>query len=132
MTALTRLGNQFDNIFENWFSFPDVWPEPKSKSALASALGATNVRSTDGEYLIEMMLPGVRLEDVELTTTDRTMTVSAKAYSQLEEATVTKTFTLPHHVRNNDPVAELKAGILTVRFKQEQVVAKKIEIKNTE
>ena len=100
---------------------------------------------SDGKIKIEVPLPGVKPEEVELTTSGNTLTIKGehKAKEEVKEANYyrhemhygafTRTLTLPETVDAEHPEAVFENGVLTVSFpKLTTAEPKRIEIKAKE
>ncbi len=111
---------------------------------LASFVPAVNTREGEFAYYIEVDLPGISKEDIEITTEDNVLTISGERKLQEEvkeedyykvESTYGKfsrSFTLPEKVDISAIQAESKNGVLEVvipKLKEEENKPKKIEIK---
>ena len=101
---------------------------------------AIDVRSSDAELTFVCDLPGVRLEDVEVTLENGVLTLKGTRRFESKEGeqvmlgraygTFTRSFTLPDSVDDNALVASLADGVLTVRVpKHAKARPRKIEIK---
>ena len=101
---------------------------------------AIDVRSSDAELTFVCDLPGVRLEDVEVTLENGVLTLKGTRRFESKEGeqvmlgraygTFTRSFTLPDTVDDNALVATLADGVLTVRVpKHTKARPRKIEIK---
>jgi len=112
--------------------------------ALASFVPSVNTREGEFAYHIEVDLPGISKEDIEITTEDNVLTISGERKLEEEvkeedyykvESTYgkfTRSFTLPEKVDISAIQAESKNGVLEVvipKLKEEESKPKKIEIK---
>ena len=100
---------------------------------------AIDVRSSDAELTFVCDLPGVRLEDVEVTLENGVLTLKGTRRFESKEGeqvmlgraygTFTRSFTLPDSVDDNALVASLADGVLTIRIrKHPKAKPRKIQI----
>ncbi len=114
------------------------------EGAIAAFVPAVNTRESDDAYYIEVDLPGVKKEDIEITTEDNVLTISGERkyrdevkegdYYKVESryGKFTRSFTLPEKVDVEHISAESKDGVLEVvipKIKEEEKKQRKIEIK---
>ncbi len=114
------------------------------EGALYDFVPAVNTREDDHTYVIELDLPGIRKEDIEITTEDNILTVSGERkrkeevkeedYYKMESlyGTFSRSFTLPEKVDVEKIHAEAKDGVLEVvipKQEEKEKQPKKIEIK---
>ena len=114
------------------------------EGAIAAFAPAVNTRESDDAYYIEVDLPGVKKEDIEITTEDNVLTISGERkyrdevkeddYYKVESryGKFTRSFTLPEKVDVEHITAESKDGVLEVvipKIKEEEKKQRKIEIK---
>ncbi len=105
---------------------------------------AVNTREDDKAYVIEIDLPGIKKEDIEITTEDNVLTISGERkytdevkeedYYKIESAygKFSRSFTLPEKVDADKITAESKNGVLEVvipKVQEKDKQPKKIEIK---
>jgi HSP20 family protein len=127
---LHSLMNQFDNTNE--------------ESNILSFVPAVNTREGDNAYYIEIDLPGIKKEDIEITTEDNILTISGERkykdevkeddYYKVESryGKFSRSFTLPEKVDVEKIHAESKDGVLEVvipKVSEEANKPRKIEIK---
>ncbi len=146
MTTLTRwdpfremmqLRDAFDRLFEAELgSTIPVWREP------AKWLLALDVAETDDEFFVKASIPGIRVEDLDITLTDNVLTIQGeipedeslkdaryhlreRRYGQFQ-----RSITLPVPVKADAVEATYENGVLTLRVpKAEEVKPKHITIK---
>ena len=114
-----------------------------SSTVQAATLGlALDVAERENEYVVKASLPGVDLNDLEITYTNNTLTIKGEVREEqeLEEATYhlrersygsfARSITLPAGVESDKIEANYEAGVLTLRLpKAEEIKPKKIAIK---
>ncbi|MCF7974762.1 MAG: Hsp20/alpha crystallin family protein [Phycisphaerae bacterium] len=99
---------------------------------------STDVRETDDQIIIQFDMPGVSSDNVNLTVEKGTLTVTGKAdpeetgqvvYRETHVGDYQRTFSLSDDVDTEGIMADMKAGILTVRIpKAEKAKPKRIAI----
>jgi HSP20 family protein len=103
---------------------------------------ALDVAESDNEYVVKASLPGIYLNDVEITYTNNTLTIKGEIREdqELGEAcyhlrernfgSFARSITLPAGVESDEIEANYEAGVLTLRLpKAEEIKPKKIAIK---
>lgn len=123
------------SIFDEFFT-PTMWDDFSTQGPLA------NVWEEEDTVHVEMAIPGVRKEDVNITITEDSVSISGltkreekedskrKYYYQSMESSFEQTFNLPTKVDSDKSSAELKDGVLHLTLsKADEVKPKKIEIK---
>ena len=116
----------------------------REESAIASFIPQVNTREGEYAYHVELDLPGIRKEDIEITTEDNVLTISGERkmkeevkeddYYKVESAygKFSRSFTLPEKIDVENIHAESKDGVLEVvipKVAEEETKPKKIEIK---
>jgi len=129
--VLHSLMNQFD-------------PTVKEDTNITSFVPSVNTRESDDAYYIEVDLPGIKKEDIEITTEDNVLTISGERkykdeikeedYYKVESryGKFSRSFTLPEKVDIAKIHAESKDGVLEVvipKLEEEENKPRKIEIK---
>lgn len=130
---MTRdLDRVFDRLIDETF--------PAGRSAVARTPEAANLYETPEAYLVELALPGVRAEDVEVTVQENTLALSAKRSWQAPENAKaiwqgfgpqewSQRFTLPGEVNPDRVAASLEHGVLKLELpKAEHVKPRTIRI----
>jgi len=112
--------------------------------AVASFVPSVNTREGEFAYYIEVDLPGISKEQIEITTEDNVLTISGerKLKEEIQEedyykvestyGKFSRSFTLPEKIDVSAIQAESKNGVLEVvipKLKEEETKPKKIEIK---
>jgi len=119
-------------------------PAVREESAIASFVPRVNTREGEYAYHVELDLPGIKKEDIEITTEDNVLTISGERkmkeeikeddYYKVESAygKFSRSFTLPEKIDVENIHAESKDGVLEViipKLSEEETKPKKIEIK---
>jgi len=100
-----------------------------------------DVRASENEFVFVCDVPGVKLEDIEVTLAKRVLTIKgSRKFDSRENERVTleraygsfsRAFTLPASVDETGLTANLADGVLTIRIpKQEEAKPRKIQIGN--
>jgi len=134
----TRLGVDVVNQLLNQLD------EVKEESFLSTFVPVVNTREGEYAYHIELDLPGIKKEDIEITTEDNVLTISGERklkdeakeedYYRVESVygKFSRSFTLPEKIDVENIHAESSDGVLEViipKLKVEDTKPKKIEIK---
>ncbi|HIQ47352.1 MAG TPA: Hsp20/alpha crystallin family protein [Sulfurovum sp.] len=128
--VLNQLLNQLDEVKEEHF--------------LSTFVPVVNTREGEFAYHVELDLPGIKKEDIEITTEDNVLTISGERklkdeakeedYYRVESVygKFSRSFTLPEKIDVENIHAESSDGVLEViipKLKEEDTKPKKIEIK---
>ncbi len=118
--------------------------EVQEEGFISSFVPVVNTREGEYAYHIELDLPGIKKEDIEITTEDNVLTISGERklrdeakeedYYRIESVygKFSRSFTLPEKIDVENIHAESKDGVLEViipKLKEEDRKPKKIEIK---
>jgi HSP20 family protein len=122
-----------------WDPFREMAPIPSNE--IPAYAPAFEVKETKDSFVFKADVPGVKEQDLEVTTTGNRLTVSGKRENEKEEkednyyayersyGSFTRSFTLPEQADTADIHAELKGGELTIVIpKTAAAVAKKIPV----
>ena len=125
--------NDFDRLFEDFFS-------PAVLSPRHTGFPAVNIWEQEHNYFVEAEIPGLSLEDLEISVMGKELTIRGKrpelkgeAFHRRERGvgSFTRVIQLPTLLETNAVEATLRNGILTVRLpKAEEVRPKKIQIRS--
>jgi len=113
-----------------------------SRPVEGNFLPGVDVRETDKAYEIEVMLPGIKKEDINIDLDDRTLTIRGERKTSKEEdkvkyhlvetsyGTFSRSLTLPTNINRESIQASYTDGVLRVTIdKIENAVTKQIQIK---
>ncbi len=115
-----------------------------SEEGISSFVPVVNTREGESAYHVELDLPGIKKEDIEITTEDNILTISGERkykdeskedeYYKVESVygKFSRSFTLPEKIDVENIHAESSDGVLEViipKLKEEESKPKKIEIK---
>jgi HSP20 family protein len=123
------------SIFDDFFT-PMVWEDFPTTSPSA------NVWEEDDTVHVEMAVPGIKKEDIEITIMDDSVCIRGsnkteekedskkKYYYRSMETSFEQTFNLPTKVDSNKSEAKLEDGVIHITLpKADEVKPKSIEIK---
>jgi len=145
---IMQLHSEMDQIFNNMLrNFPSRlgsstdWPEVSS-AELAPSL---DIKDTEENYLINIEIPGVAKEDVDIRVDGNTLTISGeKKQEKTEEkenyhcierhyGSFTRTLSLPEDANADNIDAKFKDGVLAIAIQRKAISApkeaKKVEVK---
>ena len=148
VNPIMQLHREMDRLFNNTLhNFPGMlnsssdWPE-MSSTDLSPSL---DIKDTDDNYLINLEIPGVAKEGVDIRVDGNTLTISGeKKQEKTEEkenyhcierryGSFTRTLSLPQDANVDNIDAKFKDGVLMVTIKRKAISkpkeAKKIEVK---
>jgi HSP20 family protein len=130
-----------ERSFEDYFGSP---LHPTGRRFLSEEMGwspAINVLEKEGKYLVKVELPGVKDEDIEITSNGDMLTISGekrtdsevkkKGYYYAESAfgSFSRSITIPSSVDTNKIEASFDKGILEITLpKAPEVKTKKIKV----
>ena len=135
---MRRMQREFDRLFDNFF------PTQTSNGNGESAVWAprTDLSETEDAYLINLDLPGLTKEDVEISFHDGTLIISGERQHEETEEDRTfvrversygrfyRAFTLPQTADTENIEATFGDGVLNIRVpKVEEVKPRRIDIK---
>jgi HSP20 family protein len=137
---LLSLRQAMDRLFEDSFVRPPGWG-----SGSLDGLGLpVDVSMTAEELVIEAQLPGVKLEDVDITVENGRLTIRAETGAERSEdngdflireirrGSFNRTLNLPSGLEPDKAAATFEDGILTLRIpKAEEVKPRQIRISPT-
>lgn len=139
-TRIQTIAIPFENMRRDFDGMLNRLFNPESQTALAPY--PVDVREDGEKLVIEAELPGFKKEEVEITSENQTLTISAnRAVAEpnpqdgylLNERRYTRflrSFTLPPTVDDRTVDAKLENGILAITLKKrEETKPRKIEVK---
>ncbi len=135
--ALANWSSEMDNLFESFF-------RPVRQSASGAWMPAMNISESEGSYQVDLELPGLGAEDVNVELHDGKLTISGerKTEEQSEDrrwhrvehvyGKFERVLKLGMPVDDENVSASFKNGVLSVTIpKSEQAKPKKIEVTNS-
>ncbi len=142
---IRKLQNEFNRFFEDFWRRRDFAISPNISQFSFSGFREplTDVRETDGEFIVTMELPGIDKNDIELNVTDSDLEIRVERKEMLEEKRSNfirsersykgfyRSLRFPSKVIPDEATARYKDGILEIRIPKAEVSkkTKKIEIK---
>lgn len=125
LSPYEEMDQMFDRFFPQAWSplRPAAWRE-LMRPFETMAMPRVDVVDRDNEIVVRAEMPGVKKEDVEVSMTDRTVTIRGSSRREEKEekgeyyrceiarGSFSRTITLPEHVDSNRSKATFKDGIL--------------------
>lgn len=128
--------SEMDQLFDSFFR--------PARSGIATWLPPINISETEGEYRVDVELPGLRAEDVNVELHDGKLTVSGERKSEQQSedrryhrvehvyGKFERALKLGSPVEEENVSAEFKNGVLHISIpKSEQAKPRRIEIKSS-
>jgi HSP20 family protein len=133
--AVSRVGDfeqDIEQMFENFLSrnwlrpFRDFPTFPSLRGTFEARLPKVDVIERDAEIAVKAELPGYEKKDIQVSLTDRTLTIRASTRKETKEekgeyfrreistGEVSRTLTLPAEVDGTKAKAEFKDGLLDI------------------
>jgi HSP20 family protein len=137
LTELEQLTERMRQLFDQTLGFS--WPAPATKTGGWSPLA--DVEETADAYVVEVELPGVKREDVEIELLADELAITGQVAPRERTGTMRRQarrtgrfeyrVTLPDQVDEDKIDATLADGVLTIRApKAEQAQRRRIEVKS--
>jgi HSP20 family protein len=137
LTELEQLTERMRQLFDQTIGFS--WPTPSTKTGGWAPLA--DVEEADDAYVVEVELPGVKREDVEIELLANELAITGAVPQRERTGTVRRQarrtgrfeyrVTLPDQVDADKIDATLAEGVLTIRVpKAEQAQRRRIEVKS--
>lgn len=136
LSELSRIRKEMDRVFEEVFGSP-VW-EPKIPERWVPSI---DIYEAKEQVVVRAELPGVKKEDLEVITTDDSVTIKGEMKQKEETSepgyfrrechtgSFVRTVPLPVQVKSQEAKAQFKEGILEIRLpKSEELQAKEKKI----
>lgn len=131
------LRKRTNNLFDDFFG--DMFDDPFFTQSMTPQVMKTDVLEKDGQYLLDIELPGYNKEDVQAELKDGYLTIEANKDQTIENkdektnyvrkerytGSMKRTFYVGEEVKEEDVQAAFKDGILKVAIKKPE--AKQIE-----
>ena len=136
--------NDIRRSFDLFNSIVNSVETNRDESSLVAFVPAVNTREGEYAYHVEVDLPGIKKEDIDIDVEDNVLTISGERktkkevkeedYYKIESqyGKFSRSFTLPEKVDTENIHAESKNGVLEVivpKLKEEEKKAKKIKVK---
>ncbi|MCC8418003.1 MAG: Hsp20/alpha crystallin family protein [Rickettsia endosymbiont of Bryobia graminum] len=127
-----------NDIFNNFFNEIASWPSSYNDRMLSPK---TDVMENDSEYNLEMELPGITQDNIDLKIDSNILTIEGKKERSSEKkdhnyhmqeryyGSFYRSISLPSNIDEEHIAAKFKDGILSIKIpKKEQSKAKKIKV----
>lgn len=123
-----RRNRLFGDMFEDFFN------EPNLGFAMTNGVMKTDIRNKDGNYILDIDLPGYNKEDIQISLYNGNLTISAEHNDTQEEkdakgnivrqeryrGSCSRSFYVGEGIKQEDIKASYTNGILTVEVPSEQ------------
>jgi HSP20 family protein len=132
---LLSLRQAMDRLFEEGFVSPRTWQFGDEQPV------PLDIYASDGEVVVQAILPGIKPEEVDITVEGTTLTIAGETTStnggkdgsillqEIRRGRFTRTLSLPAGLEPDKATATFEDGILTLRIpKAEQVKPRQIKI----
>ncbi len=129
-----------DKWFDDFFMRPLAIPRTRMM-AMPEIMPDVDIFESDGDVVLKAELPGMKKEDIEVTLSDGTITISGekkqeeevkkKDYYKVERSygSFCRTFSLPAEVKADKVKSTFKDGVLEVRMpKSEEAKSKEVKV----
>ena len=130
-----------DRWLDDFFMRPFALPRARM-SAMQEIMPDVDIFESDGDVVMKAELPGMKKEDIEVTLSDGSITISGekkqeeeikkKDYYKVERSygSFCRTFSLPSEVKADKAKSTFKDGVLEVRMpKSEEAKSKEVKVK---
>lgn len=146
-SARTPVQSLFDSLFDSFERFPELAAQRRVLNTLMSRLpdGAgfvpnVEIAEKDGSYIVRVALPGFKKEDIgveiagnELTISgsyERKITDEKTRYSEMQQASFTRTIALPQDIDEEKTDARFEDGVLVITAPPSTPIsARKVNVK---
>lgn len=111
-------------------------------SAVEEVMPSVDIFEEKGDVVVKAELPGIKKEDIDITLTDETITISGEKNKEEEVkkkdyyrwecsyGSFNRTFSLPAEVQPNKVKTKMKDGVLEIRIpKTEEAKKKEVKVK---
>jgi len=133
---LSTLRDQIDRLFDSFFG-----RVPSIIEKETAWVPAINLEETDDSYVVQAELPGLKKNEIKVSITEDSVTISGERKIEKEEKGKTfhrvemsygkfqRTLSLPGEIMPDKAKASYKDGILTIKLpKSEKAKVKEIEV----
>lgn len=128
---IQRLKNEMDSLFSRFF---EDLPTPSFLSQSDTFTPKCNIEERRNDYIVEVEIPGVDPQDVQIELTGNTLTIQGERKREVETedeenklhvvehsyGTFYRSFTLPDNVNIDEIKAENKNGILLITLPKDK------------
>jgi len=136
--------SEWDKWIEDVIRRPfSLFPQPLMRfSPAEEIMPSVDIFEEKGDVVVKAELPGIRKEDIDITLTDETITISGEKKKEEEVkkkdyyrwecsyGSFNRTFSLPAEVQTDKVKTKMKDGILEIRVpKTEEAKKKEVKVK---
>jgi HSP20 family protein len=126
----------FDDFFRRPFFGPSWWPRLRAPE-IEEISPSIDLFTGGDDVVVKAELPGMKKEDIDVSMTDNTITVSGEKkreekvekkdyyWEESSYGSFTRTFQLPAEVQTDKASAKFKDGILEIRIPKTEEAVKK-------
>lgn len=145
--ALLDLRNEMNKLFEDFFRQPlSMSPFSEESSLAGDFIPQMDIKETDKEINVSAELPGMDVDDIDITMTGNTLTIKGEKKHKKEEkgerfyrsersyGSFRRSIPLPEEVEEDNIEATYKQGVLNVKMPKRpgaEKGTKKIDIKKS-
>ena len=133
---MLSLRSTMDRLVRNYMvSEPTIWQRPIERNV------AVDIAEDEDQFIVKASLPGINPDDLNITFTDDTLTISGEFKAEKEEegtrfhlrerssGTFSRSIRLPLGVNSDDIEANYDAGVITLQLpKLDEVKPRKIKV----
>jgi HSP20 family protein len=136
---MLSMRNQMDRFFTDWMGETGEMGEGRGGFSLRPLM---DVSETDNAYMVQVSLPGIRPEDLDISVQNNTLTIRGEMKREEERqgerwhlqerhfGQFQRTITLPNNVDSNQVGAQYENGVLTLTLpKSEEAKPRKISVR---
>ncbi len=130
LSPFDRMERMFDEMFSRRWMRPWLrdWPFDVEESAFGGRIPKVDVIDRDEEVILRAELPGVKKEDLEITSSNSAVTIRAKTkreeteekgeyyYRERMSGEFQRTIQLPENVNSDKAAAKFSDGILELKI----------------
>ena len=120
-------GYSVERLLDKKISGGEDITRPQTSSGTLEEKLTINISETDDSLIIQALVPGVRVENIEVFVEDEVLTIKAEAskaeletgtplYEEHNWKTLSRSVMLPKRVKREGNMADLKNGVLTIRL----------------
>lgn len=128
--TLVKFNKPLSSIFDK--NIDDFVNDFFGKRLDNTLLGAVNVKENTESYEIQVSVPGLTKDDIDVEIKDNIITISSSVHENIEDSndgytrrefsrtSFSRSFTLPENTTDNDLTGNVKDGILLINIKKKQ------------
>jgi len=112
--------NPYSNLSSGYFGFAQT---PYNQTLVAQP--SVDISETTSDVCVAAYLPNVTLNDVSLSVTDNSVTISASAWTGNQNVLFNRTIALPTSIHAESVDASMQSGVLEIRLPKAEKVSRK-------